>query len=99
MEKSKNRKTIHSNRSSVQSNNAGNKTPATVWINIRGTNRRGDLDGKIATVLDCLVDEGIITDDRVSEVDRTLSTFEKRKIPGIDIVIMEEIRNSIGEDL
>lgn len=91
MEKIRHRKTIHSNKSSVQGNDAGNKTPATIWINIRGTRRGGDLDGKIATVLDCIVDEKIITDDNVSQVDRTLSTFEKVKQPGIDIVIVEEV--------
>jgi len=90
MEKKRQQKAIHSNKPTVQSDDAGNKTPATVWINIRGTSRRGDLDGKLSTVLDCLVSENIIPDDRVSEVDKTVTTFQKTKTAGIDIVIIEE---------
>ena len=90
MEKPKNRKTIHRNGPGLQGNDDRDKTPATIWINIRGTNRRGDLDGKLATVLDCLVCEHILKDDRLTVLDTILTTFEKTKEPGIDIVILEE---------
>ena len=90
MEKAKNIKTIHSNKFKIQSNHARNKAPASIWINIRGTKRMGDLDGKIATVLDCLVDEKVIPDDRVRCIDLIFATFEKTKSPGIDILILED---------
>ena len=90
MEKTKDIKTIYSNQLKIQSNYARNKSPAAVWINIRGTKRMGDLDGKIATVLDCLVDEKIIPDDRVGCLDRIFATFEKKKQAGIDVLILED---------
>ena len=86
----KNRKKIHSNQSKIQSNDARNKAPAKVWINIRGTHRRADLDGGISTILDCLVDEKILIDDRAGRLDAIAATFEKSKTPGIDIIILEE---------
>ena len=89
MAKSKDRETVHSNRSAVQGDNERNKTPATVWINIRGTNKRGDLDGKLATVLDCLVCEHILEDDRLTILDTILTTFEISKKSGVDVVIIE----------
>ena len=90
MEKPKNRETVHSNGSKKKSDNAGDKTPATIWINIRGTRRQGDADGKLATILDCATAEGIIPDDSVKFLDRVFTTFEKSREPGIDIIIVEE---------
>ena len=90
MEKKRQPKAIHRDKSKIQGNNAGNKTPATIWINVRGTRKQGDLDGKVSTILDCLVDERIIPDDSVKILNRTITTFEKTKTAGIDIVIIEE---------
>jgi len=89
MEKEK-RQTIYSNQPGLQSNNAGNKAPATIWINVRGTRIQGDLDGKIATVLDCLVEEKIIYDDSVRYINSIYATFNKSEEPGIDIIIIED---------
>lgn len=82
--------TIYRNQRKIQGNDARNKTPAAIWINIRGIKRMGDLDGKIATVLDSLVDEKIIPDDRVGCLDRIFATFEKKNQAGIDILILED---------
>ena len=90
MAKQKNRKTVHCNGSALQGENDGNKTPATVWINIRGTRRQGDADGKVATVLDCLVREAIVADDSVRFIDQLITTFEKAESPGVDILILED---------
>ena len=90
MAKQKNRKTVHRNGSALQGENDGNKTPATVWINIRGTRRQGDSDGKLSTILDCMVKEGIIRDDSVRFVNPPIPTFEKAESPGIDILILED---------
>ena len=89
LRQSKNKKTVSSDKSRVQKRDAGNKTKIAIFINVRGTNNRGDLDGKINTILDCLVAERIIADDRTSVLQNTVSTFQKSKQAGIDIIILE----------
>ena len=91
MEKKRQQKAIHSDKSSVQKHDAGDHAPIEIWFNIRGTNRRGDLDGRLSTTLDCLVSEKIIQDDRLTIVDRIHIVFERSETPGIDIVIVEEV--------
>jgi hypothetical protein len=84
------RNSVHSNKRKIQSKHAGDDAKVKVLINVRGKRAAGDVDGKISTVLDCMVAAGLIVDDRVTIINRGTQGFERAKVSGVDIILLEE---------
>lgn len=82
---------VHSNESEEKEYNARN-SEAIVITEIRvKDNRRRDVDGMVATILDCLVRANILKDDSIGEVDSIIAHASKTTKSGFKVVLLEKI--------
>lgn len=81
------RKVVHRSKSKSENTGVGE---AIIVVNFRVSDRnRRDMDNMLSTVLDSIVRLGLIPDDSICEVGRTIITSEISDQPGFDLLIIK----------
>lgn len=91
--KQENREDVYSNQSEEKEPN-GRNSEAIIITEIRlNDSRRRDIDGMVATILDCLVGANILKDDCIGQVDSVIahSCRTGKSESGFRVVLIEKV--------
>ena len=92
-EKSKNWKNVHSNESEKKGFDDRNSESIVIAEFRVSDNRRRDVDGMVATILDCIVRANILKDDCIGQVDSIIAHASKvgKSNTGFTVVLIEKV--------